>query len=324
MAEYDVLTPADLNVDLILTNAVPVFGQQEKRIDRYYLELGGSCCIFACQAAKLGLKTAVVGVVGDDFFGDFVLKRLQECGVATGEVEKRAGLRTAASFILCQGEDRAILTDTQSLTVMPPERLSSALLAKTSHLHIGSYFLLSNLRPYFNKIAQIAKKMGITVSLDTNWDPDDTWEGVMELLPFCDIFFPNENEILAVTGAGNLEEAVGQVAEVVPLVVVKLGARGALARAGDRQWQVPSFTVKVVDSVGAGDSFAAGFLRGYLKGWPVEDALRLGCYCGAMNTSAPGGLKGQPTWEEVLHNFKPGGRRHLCIKKTGKPRPFLS
>src|SRR5690606_2680250 len=124
--------------------AVPVLGQQEKRINRYHLELGGSCCIFACQAAKLGLKAAVVGVVGDDLFGDFVLKRLQECGVATREVEKRAGLRTAASFILCRGEDRAILTDTQSLTVMPPERLSPLLLSKTSHLHIGSYFLLSN------------------------------------------------------------------------------------------------------------------------------------------------------------------------------------
>jgi len=306
MAEYDVLTPADLNVDLILTGADPVFGQQEKRINRYFLELGGSCSIFACQAAKLGLRAAVVGVVGDDLFGDLVVKRLRESGVATGEVEKRAGLRTAASFTLCREEDRAILTDTQSLTVMPPERLSPALLAKTLHLHIGSFFLLSNLRPYFKKIVQTAKSMGITVSLDTNWDPDNTWDGVKEILPFCDIFFPNENEILAVTGAGNLEDAVRQTAGIVPLVVVKLGARGALAGTGERQWQVSSFAVNFVDSVGAGDSFDAGFLRGYLHGWPVEDALRFGCYCGAMNTTAPGGLKGQPTWEELLKNYKAG------------------
>ena len=229
MPEFDILTLADLNVDLVLANADPEFGQKEKMISGYLLELGGSCPIFACQAAKLGLHTAVAGVMGEDLFGRLILSRLSECGVDVSLIEMRAGFRTAASFALCRGNDRAILTDGAGITGMPPERITATLLAKARHIHVGSYFLLTNLKPHFSQILRLARSHGLTVSLDTNWDPDETWAGVNQILELTDVFIPNENELMAITGIADLDRALEWMSKMVPLVVVKRGSLGAIA-----------------------------------------------------------------------------------------------
>jgi sugar/nucleoside kinase (ribokinase family) len=296
MPEFDVLTLADLNVDLVLADADPEFGQKEKLISGYLLEVGGSCPIFACQAAKLGLRTAVAGVIGADLFGRFMIARLSECGVDVSEVEIIDGLRTAASFALCRGNDRAILTDAAGITAMSPERANVKLLKRARHLHVGSNFLLTNLQPHFPRIVKLAKSLGLTISLDTNWDPTEKWKGINEILEFTDVFLPNENEILAITGMPNLETAMAKAAQIVPQVVVKRGSQGAIACCGNQTWTVPAYQVDYIDGVGAGDSFDAGFLKGYLNGFTVEESLRLGSYCGALNTTAPGGIQGQPYW----------------------------
>lgn len=303
MPEFDVLTLADLNVDLILSDAAPEFGQKEKIISGYLLEVGGSCPIFACQAAKLELRTAVAGAIGSDLFGDFIMARLRECGVNVSAVEVVDGLRTAASFALCRGNDRAILTDISGITAMSPQRVTDQLLRKAGHLHVGSYFLLTNLQPHLPEIARRAKRLGLTVSLDTNWDPAEQWQGVREVLEFTDLFLPNENEILAITGRRDLEAALAEVARFVPLVVVKRGSQGAIACNGKRTWTVPAYQADYIDGVGAGDSFDAGFIKGYLSGFSVERSLRLASYCGAQNTTATGGLKGQPHWRDLPQEF---------------------
>ncbi len=299
MPEFDVLTLADLNVDLVLADADPEFGQKEKMISGYLLELGGSCPIFACQAAKLQLRTAVAGVMGEDLFGRFMLSRLSEAGVDVSLVEMRKGFRTAASFALCRGNDRAILTDQAGITAMPFERVTETFLAKARHIHVGSYFLLTNLKTYFPQILTTARRLGLTVSIDTNWDPEEKWDGVNKILELTDIFMPNENELIAISGIDDFDRALEKMSKIVPLVVVKRGSLGSIARQGDKIWSVPAFPIRYVDGVGAGDSFDAGFLKGYLSGFSVEKALRLGSYCGAMNTTAAGGIQGQPRWTDL-------------------------
>jgi Sugar kinases, ribokinase family len=304
MPEFDVLTLADLNVDLVLADADPQFGQKEKMISGYLLELGGSCPIFACQAAKLQLRTATAGVMGDDLFGHFMLSRLTECGVDVSLIEMRKGFRTAASFALCRGNDRAILTDEAGITAMPYQRVNAEFLAKARHIHVGSYFLLTNLRSHFPEILKMARCQGLTVSVDTNWDPAEKWEGVSRILELTNIFMPNENELMAISGINDLDRALEKMSKIVPLVVVKRGSLGAIARQGDKIWSVPVFPIQYVDGVGAGDSFDAGFLKGYLNDWPVEECLRLASFCGAMNTTAHGGINGQPHWEDMPKEFK--------------------
>ena len=112
MVAYDVITFGDLCVDLIVSGGdiVPRFGQAEQLVGDYTLEMGGSCCIFACQAARLGLRTAVLGRVGDDGFGRLIVQRLRAYGVDTRHVAVDPAIKTGLGIALCRQDDRAILT----------------------------------------------------------------------------------------------------------------------------------------------------------------------------------------------------------------------
>ena len=168
--KFDVITIGDVCVDMVLTGGdiVPEFGQKEKLIGDYVLEMGGSSLIFACQAAKLGLKVAVLGRVGTDQFGELVISRLQEAGVDTSYLIRTQDVRTGLGVILSKGEDRAILTYSGTIEAVGPEDVTDEFLSSSRHLHIGSYYLLSGIRPQFVDITQRARHLGLTVSLDTN------------------------------------------------------------------------------------------------------------------------------------------------------------
>jgi sugar/nucleoside kinase (ribokinase family) len=132
------------------------------------------------------------------------------------------------------------------------------------------------------------------VSFDPNWDPEERWEGVRELLPFTSVFLPNETEALAISGAADAVAAGRALSSLGPLVVIKRGEKGSLAVRGDRVWEfTPAATVAVVDAVGAGDNFDAGFICAWLSGMSVEDGLRLGHRCAASSLACAGGIGGQ-------------------------------
>jgi sugar/nucleoside kinase (ribokinase family) len=136
------------------------------------------------------------------------------------------------------------------------------------------------------------KASGLTVSLDTNDDPDDRWEGgLLEALRYVDIFLPNEREVKLAAGAEDMETAILRLADIVPLVVVKLGPEGALAQQGTKRFTSPARMVETVDAVGAGDSFDAGFLHHYLRGADVPTCLAGANLAGALSTTHPGGTE---------------------------------
>jgi sugar/nucleoside kinase (ribokinase family) len=302
---YDVITFGDLCVDIVMTggDVVPQFGQVEKLVDDYLLEMGGSCSIFACQAARLGLRTAILGRVGDDDFGRLILRRLRQCGVDTRFVAVDPGLKTGMGVSLCQGDDRAILTYPGSLCALRPQDVGDDLLASARHLHHGSFFLQTGLRQAMPDIFRRARALGLTTSLDTNWDPDERWDSTLaQLLPLTGLFMPNEQEALLISRRASLVEAAAWLASRgIPLVAVKRGAAGAcLYRQGELlECSVPPASGG--DSIGAGDSFDAGFLAGWLRGLPFEQCLAIACQCGRSVAGAYGGLLGQPDWQTVLH-----------------------
>ena len=299
--KYDILTPLDICVDLILTgNVQPEFGQKEKIVDDYIIEMGGSNCIFACQAAKLGMRVAGIGVSGDDLFGELVRKSLNNAGVDTSHVITDSSYKTAIGIALCENGDRAILTYLGTIAATGLESTLSNVLPETRHLHIGSFYLMDGLRPYWLDIVKSAKDMGVTVSLDTNWDPSGTWQGLNELLPYVDVFFPNENEALHITKEKNEIDAVHVLLKSVGIVVLKKGKDGAkvFTRCG-KLFSLPSISIKVVDAIGAGDSFAAGFLNGFINSENHELCLKKAIICGSMSTRGAGGVARQATIEEV-------------------------
>jgi len=285
----------DICVDLLLFcgDTVPEYKQKEKMIDDYKLTMGGSCGIFACQAAKLGLRTAGVGAAGDDHFGRFVLDTLNRAGVDTEHIRSDPSVKTGLGALLCLKDgDRAILTYSGSIDSVSPGDLEK-LLPLTRHLHISSFYLMKKLRRGYPGLLKKAKDLGVTVSLDTNWDPDERRDGVSEVLGMTDLFLPNEREALAITGAASLDAALESLSKKVPVAAVKMGVDGAIARAGGQTYASPAFPFGVIDAVGAGDCFDAGFVYGFLNDLPIERCLRIGCYCGGRSLTAAGGTDGQ-------------------------------
>lgn len=150
----------------------------------------------------------------------------------------------------------------------------------------------------------LAHELGLTVSLDTNYDPAETWDGgIQQALKRADVFLPNETECCAIAGVSDVKQALAVLLERVPLVAVKQGAKGAMGRTAGpagQVFQVESLPVEVMDTVGAGDTFDAGFLYGYLCGWDLERSLRLAVVCGSLSTRQAGGTTAQPALEEAL------------------------
>jgi sugar/nucleoside kinase (ribokinase family) len=165
-------------------------------------------------------------------------------------------------------------------------------LKNARHFHLSSFYLQRALRPRIPELFRTLKEAGLTISLDTNDDPDDGWEGgLQEALRYVDIFMPNEREAQKAAGVGDLEAAVQKLAKIVPLVVVKLGPEGAMAQRGAERFVSPAVKVEAVDPVGAGDSFDAGFLHRYLRGGDLPACLAAGNLAGAFSTTRPGGTE---------------------------------
>ncbi len=148
------------------------------------------------------------------------------------------------------------------------------------------------MRPRVGELFQLLKSAGLTISLDTNDDPDDEWQGGLhDILRYVDVFLPNEREARKAAGTEDLELAVRKLAELVPVVVVKLGRDGAMAQRGSERFVGTAHRVDAVDPVGAGDSFDAGFLHQYLQGADVPACLASGNMAGALSTTRSGGTE---------------------------------
>ncbi len=293
----DVLLVADMCVDLILRgNVRPQFRQVEQVVDDYTLELGGSANIFASQMVKLGGRVGVIGKLGEDYFGELALRRLTELGVDTSRVQRCRGLRTGLGVALVESEDRAILTFLGTIDAVSADDLPARLEQACRHWHVASYFLLKRLRPFWPEWFRRCREAGVTTSLDTNWDPEERWDGVLDLLPWVDVFLPNEAEACALAGAADVMEAARLFGGYCPTVVIKRGDKGSLAiREGEITTYCPQPVdrTSLVDSVGAGDNFDAGFLSAWIRGREMQQCLDLAHRCAASSLLCAGGIAGQ-------------------------------
>jgi sugar/nucleoside kinase (ribokinase family) len=286
----DCLVAGEANADLLIDGIARLEFEKEKLANRMRLVLGGSSSIFAFNLARLGAKVGFAGVVGDDFFGKFVEERLQWAGVDVQDLRKSPHTGTGLTIWFQKGSKRAGVTYTGSIAMLRARDVSENSLRKARHLHVGAYFLLRNFHPGAAALFRKAQKLGLTTSLDCNYDPAETWDsGIRAVLPFTDVFFPNEIEALRLTKCRSVERAAWQLAKLARITVIKLGARGALVCADGKQFRVPPVKAKVVETTGAGDSFDAGFLAHFLKGGSIEESARSGAAAGARAVTAAGG-----------------------------------
>src|SRR5919198_106552 len=224
---FDLLVVGDCNPDLLIAGAdvVPEFGQREKRVDAADLVVGGSAAIAACGAARLGLRTAFVGAVGDDALGRFMLDALAERGVDAGWSPVEPGASTGITVALVCRDDRAMLTATGAMAALSAGQVDRALLAMSRHVHVASYFLLDGLQPGLPALVAEAHGHGATVSINPQGDPSGAWDsGLPELIPEIDVLFVNEDEDLHIDS------------RACPCVVVRRGRRGAAGRRRSPPW----------------------------------------------------------------------------------------
>jgi sugar/nucleoside kinase (ribokinase family) len=302
---FAILVAGELNPDAIVVgpDLTPEFGQVETLAADGTLTIGSSGAIFACGAARLGLATAYVGVVGGDAGGRFILSELGRRGVDTAACRVEEGRATGLSVVISRGEDRAILTAVGAMDALAAEDVTDAILAGAEHLHVSSPALQPRLRAGLADLFTRAHAAGLTTSLDPGWDPTGEWDTALgDALTATDVFFPNAAEACRIAGADDPKAALDALAARVPTVVVKLGAEGAIAAdpTGRARTEVPAFAAAPpVDTTGAGDSFAAGYLRAERAGLPLEERLRVAVACGSLSTRALGGVAAQPTWPEA-------------------------
>lgn len=299
---FAILVAGELNPDAIVVgpDLTPEFGQVETLAEDGTLTIGSSGAIFACGAARLGLATAYVGVVGDDAGGRFVLAELEWRGVDTGACRVEEGRPTGLTVVISRGEDRAILTAVGAMDALDAADVTDDLLAGAEHLHVTSPALQPRLRAGLPDLFARARAAGLTTSLDPGWDPAGEWDAALgDALAATDVFLPNAAEAARIAGADDPEEALAALAARVPTVVVKLGAEGAIAAQGEERARATAPATNPVDTTGAGDSFAAGFLRARRDGLSLADQLRVAVACGSLSTRALGGVAAQPTWGEA-------------------------
>ena len=294
MPRFDVTIAGELNLDLILYG-LPEQLQPERELlaDRMMLTLGSSSAIVAHNLAALGSRVGFQSRIGDDPLGAIALERLQQGGVDTSRVRHVSGaITTGLTVILHHQSWRNILTYAGTIAELSWEDLDLDYLSDSRHFHFSSYYLQRALLPSVGELFRFLKSKGVTISLDTNDDPEDRWEGnLKDVLQYVDVFLPNEREACKAAGTEDLQAAVRKLSDWVRLLVVKMGRQGAIAQRGTESFTSPAKLVDAVDPVGAGDSFDAGFLHQYVRGADIPTCLAGGNLAGALSTTRPGGTE---------------------------------
>jgi sugar/nucleoside kinase (ribokinase family) len=232
----------ELNLDLVLYGLPGRFElDREHLASGLALTLGSSSAIFAHNLAALGNRVGFYSAVGDDSFGQLCLQRLAESGVEVSAVRKFPDKQTGLTVILPQPEKRFILTYPGVMAEMRFEDLNLERIFEACHLHLSSYFLHKGLRPRIPDLFHLAKDAGLSTSMDTNDDPDDRWAtDVLDVLPWIDLLLPNEYEACRLARIDEPTRALDFLGARVPLVVMKRGAKGALARKGSKTLEAKS------------------------------------------------------------------------------------
>jgi sugar/nucleoside kinase (ribokinase family) len=294
MPQFDVTLAGELNLDLILYGLpADLPAERELLAERMMLTLGSSAAIVAHNLAALGCRVGFASRIGDDPLGEIAIARLAASGVDVAKVRRVEGAtKTGLTVILQRERERNILTYPGTIFDLTLEDLDFEYLTDSGHFHLSSFYLQRGLRPQVGELFGRLKAEGLTISLDTNDDPDGRWEGgLMDVLRHVDVFLPNAREARLIAGSADLETAVARLAERVPLVVIKLGEEGAMAQRGRERFRSPAVKVELVDPVGAGDSFDAGFLAQYVRGADLPTCLRWGNLAGAFSTTMAGGAE---------------------------------
>ena len=290
---FDLAIAGELNLDLILYGLpLEMPAERDLLATGFVATLGSSSAIVAHNAAALGLRVQFQSLVGNDDFGRIALDRLRAINVDITRVTADPAVSTGVTVLLPHGNVRHSLTYLGSIAQLSRTHLDVEALKQARHLHLCSLYLQEALHADIRDLLHVLKAAGLTISLDTNDDPANAWGAPLhDLFPLLDFFMPNEDELCRMAGHGSVEQALQTFALEVPTVIVKRGRNGCRIRHRGQIFDVPGLSVTPVDTIGAGDSFDAGFLTAFLRGNDLVTSARAGNITGALCTQGTGGTE---------------------------------
>lgn len=275
-------------------------------IDRYVMGAGGCASNTAAALRRLGRSASVLGKVGEDFFGEFVLHDLKRLGVDTSWVKRSRGTPTSCTFILnVRGEDRRYIHCFGANAEFSLADIDWEALEGARALYVGGYFALPAFLPaHVGELFRGAKSRGLITALDVVM-PLGSRASLQDLRPalrHTDVFLPNEDEARALTGRSDPLHQAEILARDSPngTIVITQGKAGVLARRGTQIFRAGIYKVDSIDESGGGDAFSAGYLVGMLENWSLEDSLRFASAVGASCTRALGCHEGVFHYNEAL------------------------
>ena len=293
----DVIGVGDADVDIYLeVDHLP--GRDEKVLaDSVNLHPGGMVANFLVALSRLGTSCGFHGTVGDDEFGRIVLRNMAANGVATdGAVIKPGGRTYFCVVMLDDSKEKALVVAPTDCVFPLPEDVSEDWIKPARHLHTTAAHIQTAFRS-----TQMAKLNGLTVSIDIEPEAGKSDGDFQLLLPQVDVAMVNQRAVRLLGHADSLEESARNVLRMGPeIVCVTMGAAGAFVMSAHESHFVEAFPVKVTDSTGAGDFFAAGFIHGYLRGWPLKQTATFASAIGALGVTQQGGQSNPPTMDQAV------------------------
>jgi sugar/nucleoside kinase (ribokinase family) len=297
-APLDIMLVGVYFCDLIFTGLprMPVLGQEI--FGSGFDILPGGTFNTAVALHRLGLKAGWLCEFGNDLFSQFVLDAARELGLDDSYFRIHDKPLCNITVSLSFAEDRAFVTYTD---MFRPRSVMDLLETHQTRCVVLPVFY--HQPDILTLSEQVHDQDGLLFMDCAQIDVTLKTPGVVDALRAVDIFAPNETEALQLTGAASVDEALSILAALTPLIVLKQGAGGAVARHGETTLHVSALEgLEVVDTTGAGDCFNAGFLSGYLRGESLERCLQLGNIVGGLTLRARG-IQGVPTVSEVEHHL---------------------
>jgi len=306
MKDFDIVVVGELNVDLILTglSSLPEMGKCKVSKDMCFT-LGSASAIFASNISRLGLKVGFVGKVGNDDLGDFILDSLRKNNVDTSQIIRDNTAKTGICVSLSFPENYAMTSYAGVRESLTLSDVNLDYISNSRHLHMSSYYLQTGMQEGCEELFRKAKDMGLTTSLDPDSDPSGKWdETIFEVLKYLDIFLPNETEARFISKCATTESALDLLNGITKIVVIKAGQKGVWVKNRKQKIHADAFTVDVIDTTGAGDSFNSGFIYKFYEGSPIEDCILWGNACAAISTTGLGGTTAFPDLLQVEQFLK--------------------
>lgn len=259
---------------------------------------GGSVCNTMRAMAFLGAKTGFIGKIGSDAVGEYYEEALQKAGV-TPHFIKTTGISGSCTVLISPDGERTMATFLGPAPTITPEEITEEMLAAYQCIYIEGYLLVNE--ELVRSTMQKAKKLGLKVALDlSNFNIVNAFRGLLEeIIPnYVDILFSNESEAETFTGKP-AKEAVSMLSELVEVSLVTIGKEGALVGSKGQVWQIPAEGGKPIDTTGAGDHFAAGFLYGQSVGATLEQSARIGSVIAGHIIEVVGAQIPDEQWEQI-------------------------